>query len=341
MKLPSIKRPLQLVVGVIVTALFVWLISRNVDGGEVARVLRRASPYWIIVAIAFFIAGYACRIARWRSMLLQDNPAVSWADCATPFMGSIAANNVLPFRAGDVLRVYGLSGHLGVPKSALLASLLAERLLDLFSLLMAFAFCLLLFDLQVGTAGQLAEAGSYGVLAIALAVLALLLFPRLLEWPASFVLALFGKVAPAIHRPLHAFAEHLFATLKHLASGSRMLFLLLWSMAVWILEGFVFWASAKAIPDILEPVVGFLALPIATLATLLPSTPGYVGTFDFFAIKSAEALGNSPEAATAFALLVHLVLWLPATIIGGACVVSVWLRRRNSAQSDRKSHFTS
>ena len=53
-----------------------------------------------------------------------------------------------------------------------------------------------------------------------------------------------------------------------------------------------------------------------TLATLLPSTPGYVGTFDYFAMLGLTAFGAARDVATAFALSVHAVLWAPTTIVG-------------------------
>jgi uncharacterized membrane protein YbhN (UPF0104 family) len=65
------------------------------------------------------------------------------------------------------------------------------------------------------------------------------------------------------------------------------------------------------------PLAGWLALPVGTLATLIPSTPGYVGTFDYFTVKAMTELGNTTAAATAYALLVHALLWLPPTLVGG------------------------
>jgi glycosyltransferase 2 family protein len=64
-----------------------------------------------------------------------------------------------------------------------------------------------------------------------------------------------------------------------------------------------------------------LSLGAGTLATLLPSSPGYVGTFDYFAALGLTAYGASLGAATAFALLVHLVLWVPVTVLGFALLL--------------------
>jgi hypothetical protein len=32
-----------------------------------------------------------------------------------------------------------------------------------------------------------------------------------------------------------------------------------------------------------------------------------------------KILGNSPVAATAFAFLIHMILWLPPIVVGAAC----------------------
>ncbi len=65
------------------------------------------------------------------------------------------------------------------------------------------------------------------------------------------------------------------------------------------------------------------ALSTGALATLLPSSPGYVGTFDYFAILGITAYGASRAAAAAFALLVHFLLWLPPTVVGALCLMSL------------------
>ncbi|MEM8919703.1 MAG: lysylphosphatidylglycerol synthase transmembrane domain-containing protein [Pseudomonadota bacterium] len=322
---------LQLIIGIAVAAIFVALIARRVEGGDLLLAIGQANFSLILLAVCIFLTGYACRIARWRSMLLQDNPALRWRDCSGPFMASIAANNVLPFRAGDALRAFAFSKSLKVPKSALLASLLVERLLDLLSLLLALGICLYLFDLDETVSGNLVNLGAFGIIGLGLVVMLLLLFPRIFQPPTQLAIRLAAKVAPGLAERLLDFTDRLFATLRQLAHGPRMAALIAWSALVWGLEGAVFWVIAFGVPGMIVPVAGWLALPVSTLATLLPSTPGYVGTFDFFAIAAVEAMGNPTIAATAYALIVHLVLWLPPTLIGGAFFL-FWIakRKRNS-----------
>jgi uncharacterized membrane protein YbhN (UPF0104 family) len=78
---------------------------------------------------------------------------------------------------------------------------------------------------------------------------------------------------------------------------------------------------------------------VGTFATVIPSTPGYIGTFDYFTAQAMSALGNTAAAAAAFAFLVHAVLWLPPTVAGGLYLLMnpVSLRNRFKASGNESS----
>src|SRR5689334_16181386 len=127
---------LRLVFALSLATLFGWLIVRQVRFDDLRHVFATADLRWVSAALAAFAIGFSCRIERWRLMLRRDNSALTWRDCAGPFMSSFAANNVLPFRAGDVLRCFAFNKRLGTTSGVIIATLIAERLLDL---LMVFA----------------------------------------------------------------------------------------------------------------------------------------------------------------------------------------------------------
>ena len=54
----------------------------------------------------------------------------------------------------------------------------------------------------------------------------------------------------------------------------------------------------------------------SNLFTIVPSGPGYVGTFDAAGIGILSALGVSQGLATSYTLVLHAVLWLPVTLLG-------------------------
>jgi uncharacterized membrane protein YbhN (UPF0104 family) len=92
-------------------------------------------------------------------------------------------------------------------------------------------------------------------------------------------------------------------------------------------------AVAWSLHAAVAPFGPWFATATGTLATLLPSSPGYVGTFDYFAMLGLTAYGASRSVAAAFALLVHLVLWVPVTVIGGIMLLGGSRRERAMAGS--------
>lgn len=304
----------RLGLGIILAAFFAWLIARQIDLTELKQAFWGAQAGWLVGAFGMFCVGYACRIERWRTMLARDKPTLRWIDCAGPLLVSFAANNVLPFRAGDVLRAFAFNTRLDTRSGNVLATIFVERLLDLLMVLVLLGAALTMFGLD---ASRFVRAGSAALIAMALVILALLLFPRILAPVARAASKLVARLLPRLGQKLIDEVEEGLSTLSQLAGGSAMAKLVAWSFAIWLAEGCVFWFAALALPALTQPTAGWLALPVGTLATLIPSTPGYVGTFDYFTVQAMTVMGNAPAAATAYALLVHALLWLPPTLAGG------------------------
>lgn len=308
------KRPLQLALGIALAALFLWLILRHIEPAELMQTLAGAHAGWLALSVVLFYAGYACRIERWRIMLAQGNPQLAWRHCAGPLMASVAANNVLPFRAGDLLRAFGFNRRLGIDAATSLTTLVVERLLDLLMVMALLAAALAGFGVDSSAVVSL-SGGLLG--ALALAILAVLLFPERFRRPAEALARLVGRLSSRLGGRLHAELQKAFAAMAHTSQARTMYRLVGWSLLAWALEGGVFYCVALALTGLAEPAAAWLATPVGTLATIIPSTPGYVGTFDFFTARAMMAAGNAPTPAAAYAFLVHAVLWLPPTLAGG------------------------
>ena len=305
----------RLLLGLALAGLCLWLIFRHLDPAEVRAAFIGATPGWTALAALCLAAGYSCRIQRWRLMLRHGNPALGWRRCAGPFLGSFAANNVLPFRLGDVLRTLAFNRRLGVNAATALTSVIVERLLDLLMLLLLLGLALLWFGREAwGLAAALGQGGGWALMALAAGLTLLLFWPGLFKPAALRCCAFIPRVGEAALQQ----AQKIFAALEHTAKGGVMRPLLLWSLLAWAGEGCVFWCVGHALPSLALPAGAWLALPMGSLATLVPSAPGYIGTFDYFAMQAMVALGENPATAAAFALIVHVVLWLPVTLIGGA-----------------------
>jgi uncharacterized protein (TIRG00374 family) len=318
--------------GLVIAAGFVALLARGVNWAEVRQVLARAEWPLLALAVLALAADMAARITRWWLMLRAADPGVPFRACVRPFLGSLALNNTIPLRAGDVVRVFGFRQTLRAPTAHVVGTLVLERMLDLLVLLA------ILFVSVLGTSGALPD--SFVLLAVGAglgagtALLAITLFPGPITAVIQRVVTRLFSRRSWLPRASNAVAQ-VTASLALLRSPGRALRLLGLSLLAWGLEGAVFACAAASLHIQVPWAAPWLSLGAATLATLLPSSPGYVGTFDYFAALGFTAYGASAAAATAAALVTHLLLWLPVTVagliallVGGSIRGSLKLRRK-------------
>ena len=76
-----------------------------------------------------------------------------------------------------------------------------------------------------------------------------------------------------------------------------------------------FLVIALSIPEITNNLAAWIALPVGSLSTLIPSSPGYIGTFDYFTANSMFVMNNTYSSSVAYAFIVHIVLWLPPLVL--------------------------
>jgi glycosyltransferase 2 family protein len=303
--------------GLAVAAACIGLIFRQVQWGAIQDVWATASLFPLLLAAVALTADFALRIARWWWMLRTLEPGLPYRRCVRPFLVSLAVNNTLPLRAGDVVRAVGFRDALRAPAAHVVGTLVIERVLDALVLLALF------FAGVVGVAsgtvprGFITAALAVGIACLAAAI-AVVIAPGALRGVAHRVL---GTGPLGRHRwtpRLIAIVDQLLDSLSIVRSPVLAAQLLAMSIGAWALEGAVFACVAWSLHAAAAPFGPWFSLATGTLATLLPSSPGYIGTFDYFAMLGLIAYGASRAAAAAFALLVHLVLWLPVTVAGAA-----------------------
>jgi len=302
--------------GLLVSAVALYFLLSGIDPDALARSWSRVSAAGLLLAISVLFLDYALRVVRWWLMLRSLEARVRVRDCVTPFVSSIALNNVLPFRAGDAIRAFGFRRQLGLSGSAVLGTVLLERLLDLCMLLMVFFGGLALAPAGALPAGAARGAAVLGAAALLALVALPIAGPALARWLDSRVRE--GANVRALRPPsrIGEGAATFLRSFGFLRSPAQMFMLVALSVVIWVLEGAVFAVVALDLGSGTPIAASWFSMALGTLATLLPSTPGYVGTFDYFAMTGLAAFGASREVATAFALAVHAVLWAPLTAVG-------------------------
>jgi uncharacterized membrane protein YbhN (UPF0104 family) len=270
---------------------------------------------WALIppAIALYFVGVWVRSVRWRALLPEHSPSVPTLFRA--LVVGLSVNDVLPFRVGELARAYLLAQWCRIPYGTTAASLVIERVLDGLSL----AFLLLVaLTLVPAAPSYLLDGGK--LLAAGFLVGAGLLV--LGSWRASAVAAvgrLFARLLPGrFGPPIEQLAASFARSLALVRSPGRLAGLLALSVLAWCVELGVFFVLLFSFRLTATYPQALLVGTAANFATLVPSSPGYAGTFDF-ALKQVlqDVAGVAGTPATAYALVVHyVVLIFPVVAVG-------------------------
>jgi len=288
-KLASWALPISVSLAILIL-LYRGIPARSLLEGLARIDLRWAAAYVILSALEPLLRG-----ARWNDLIDARNRAGS---IRAVYIAK-ATNNILPLRAGDAVRAQFARDLLGVSYSRSVVSLLAELAMDLFFLcLLGTAFALLWSKGRAGMA--LACAG--GIVAVASVVLAL--------WkrPGS---------GPGAHAGgLRRLAGMVRWRAGSIVSGPGGRKALGWSVLLWTYTvAMTFCGLRMCLPSVtVEGAVA--AIVFVYLSVLVPSAPGFIGTYHAAIAGSMALMGYPLEAYPLAPLLVHLLQFLPQTIIG-------------------------
>jgi glycosyltransferase 2 family protein len=282
-------------------------MSTAVDVAALTAVLEPIP--WILVAAAalMMLADFALRITRWWLLVRAVRADVPWSACAVALLTSTAINNLAPLRMGDVVRISAFP-RLKLGPARLAGTLVVERVLDLWSLsgIAMLAVTLLLTDF-IPTGVLLAGWLGWGALGLLVIILRRVAYER-------FESRLVGRTGWSA-RIGRIFFDVVGAMRQGVATRTIGPVMLL-SATAWIFEGAAFALVLAATIPAASPMLGWASMSGATLATMLPAAPGFIGTFHAAAMQPIMWSGFEGTTAAAYAILVHAVVWVPITIVG-------------------------
>lgn len=318
-------------VGAAISAFFLFLAFRGQNPQTVWETLQQVDLWWLLPAIGAFAIGVWLRALRW-SVLLEPVQPLTGTEVTPVVLAGYTANNILPLRTGEIVRAYLLNGRYGVRKTAALATIAIERLLDGLTML---GFLLLAMR-AVSSTPELRRVATVAAVLFAIVIVLLAVMirggtvrERLLDLCVRPLPARFEDSARSLFA---GFLEGL-ATLSRRGDLAKAVVL---SIAAWLCEAAVYWFVARGFGEPLSGAMtvagAVLTTGVANLATLVPAAPGYVGTFEAGVMLAVDGALHVPrEIALSYALLVHAVLWFPVTVVGAWC----WWRLAAEGRSSK------
>jgi hypothetical protein len=332
------KRLAQLLIGLAVSGVCIWLSMRNIDLTSVWSALRHSSMAGFAAAMALTLVGFWLRAVRWR-LLIGAQRRLGTGSLFSATMIGFMTNNVLPFRLGELVRPWVLARREKLSKTTLLATVVVERAVDMLTLLAILGVSLALYPLHGDTdAGRMVQAGAGLLLALSLALTAFVIAierqPRLAhaftDWCTSFLpSASRGQVARALGHFIEGLG--LFRDLRRLAwvmALSIVMFLVIsvaLSISMWSLGIHIAWYG------------GLMMLVITAIGIMVPAAPGYIGTLNLACVAGLALFHVGRDQAVPFSWFYFASQWLPITAVGLYCLnrEGLSLRSLGEASSGR------
>jgi uncharacterized protein (TIRG00374 family) len=298
--------------GVAISVIFLYLALRGLDFAGFWATVRRANYWWLLPGVAIYFCAVWARTWRWHYML-RHVKSVPLRRLFPVVVIGYMGNNVYPARAGEVLRSYVLKRKEGVPVSVSLATVVLERLFDGLVMLL---FVFLTLPFAPLPAGYAALVTLFSVVFFVALVVFLALAIRPERMSRVYAWAVSRAVPAGLQPRVHGLFDRFVEGLQSLRSPRELALIFLSSTLIWLTETTKYWFVMQAFPFHVSFLVLMLMTAVVNLATTLPSTPGYVGTFDAPGIAILTGYGVPKAIATGYTLVLHIALWLPITALG-------------------------
>lgn len=302
---------------IISLGMLAWVLWRA-SLAEVWRSLQLADYGLIALGIPVILAGLIFRALRWRLLLLPLGKSSLLISFRSMMVGYLV-NNLLPMRAGELARAYVLAQQVSISKSAILATIVVERITDGLAMLVALSVLIIVLPVP-GWVRQI-MLGSAAVFGATLILLVGARGGR--ERIVSLLQTVFSHLPDTWQSKGVLLVDNFLAGLKSFDNMTDVLVYLSLILLAWSTDVLLFWMVMHAFYISLAVPVVVLVVAAGALSTMIPALPGSVGTYQFVLVNILTFFGVLTGPATAFALGVHGLAWLTGNIVSIGCILQL------------------
>ena len=310
--------------GLLISAFFLYLAFRQSDWARIWRSSKDADPLWVAAGLPVILLMFFIRALRWRYLLMPAGRLRLHSLFGAVMIGFMSLN-LLPLRLGEIIRAYVLGRRENLSKTGVFATVVVERIFDGFSLLLLMVATLFIMPFDLGPDIKAwIRAFTYMAVTVYIFAATFCLLVRLkIDWVTWLVDKVFGRT-PRLRQLLGDMIRSFAAGLDSVTDLRLLLTIALLSILLWIVTAGYYWVVMCAYRDAAGANIGlqvgyfgsaFVLVAIA-LGIMIPSSPGFVGVFEWACITALAALGVERSIAESYALVVHAAQFIPVTLLG-------------------------
>jgi hypothetical protein len=299
-----------------------YFSMRGVDWRHVWQTIRTAEWLFIAGAVGLTMLSFFLRAMRWRILLNAETRfsvgTVFWANSAG-YLG----NNFLPARAGELIRSFLISSRSSLSRTYVLTTALGERLMDVIALVLASSLVLMGLEAKPRWMSDLSRTMAFIATAGAIAVTVMPHTGRLVENVLQRL-----PLPERFRTGLLRLAEQILLGLRAFHDWRRFAGFVFLTVVIWTSDCVGAITVAHALGIAMSFQVALLLLTAIGLSSGLPSTPGYVGIFQFVAVTVLTPFGIAKDSALAYILVVQAIGYLVVVAFGLPALFRLQATRR-------------
>jgi len=316
------------------------LFFRNSDLGRVWDLISTMDLGWFATGLAVNLAALFFRSDRWRTLLSPTDPPRFYPTFFSVSVGYMASS-ILPIRAGDVVRAALMKRKSGTRIASAIATVLAERVLDLIAIL-------LMMSLFVGLTvidpafdrGQMILLEGIGLVTsvILAAMIAFLLGITFFTARIRVTHEWLGRFLPERFREawMHFF-DTFTGSFKVARYPGEFVRVLVMTALTWICLASQFWFVAKAMGHDLPFRSSFLMTGVTIIGLAIP-TPGGIGGFHkAVQVALISFYAFDVDSSVAVAVIFHIVGTAPVVVVGTLLLLREGLSFRQLSEIGEKA----
>lgn len=306
---------IKLVLGIIVSIVFLYLAFGKIDLAKMKDSFLSANYWLFIPAISVMFVSHWLRSVRWR-YFLKSIRTVRISRLFSATLIGYMGNSILPAHLGEVFRANVVGRNESIPTSSVLATVVIERIIDVLTLLIIMLVAVFAYPFPewVTLSGYIMFAG----------VMGLFLFLFLLKQQHKLTIGLmnFGlnllpqKISTKLEELIRTFIDGLNGMKKRRDYIKVMVYSPFIWFCYWLVFHILFYSFDLVEGYNLGAVSSLVLLVITTISVVVPSSPGYVGTYHFLCMKSLALFGVPEEVGLSYAFIAHGISIIPPAIVG-------------------------
>ncbi len=299
------QRWLYLLAGSLIGGTFFYFAARNIDLDEALVLIYNIDAAWLLPFTVCWLLVLFLRGMRWRIMFPDDSRPRLRHALDGVIIGKVA-NNLIPARLGEVVRASVL-GRLypQVGLTGCFATIVTEKTFDVLAILAMLGIALFFAPLP----DWIVSAGMWLVLVFSLLLLALWYIGRVeLSEPATPAQA--ANYVSRIKSTLHVVIQKFSLGLHSLRSLQHFSPCAFWTLLIWVLEAYTFFLLMQAFSIDAPYMAAVTALLFLCVGAMVPSAPGFIGTYQLFIVAGMHIYGVPETQAFAFSLFMNLYAFI-------------------------------